>query len=761
MEEPQRPGAARETFAERITVAITQSGRPTLERIAQVSKTIPGGVELKRSTVSAWSRGRGLPDGPDALMSLLTVLEKIASAPGRFDRQEWHRHYRRAREEPPVESGEETREEPGTVRDFEPSELGVHRARTGTDESRVPTYVLRDIDGEIRAELSRTASTGGMVLLSGDSTAGKTRAAYEALRAVLPDALMFVPGRARDLGDLIGTLSRSRPAPGVVRVLWLDNLERYLASPGFDVSALRSLRRAGVVVLATIRLAVRQQYMASGVGADVLKSCREFAVERLWSDKEIARLKEVIAAESDSRLVEALQCAKDHGVAEYLAAGPELWRELVQASTVHGNPRGAAFVRAAIALALAGARMPVGMEVLERIHEIFLPGANKALLTPESEGEAVRWATEVRYGVTAPLLPDGSGFYPFDYLVDATLRESGPGRGLVPEDAWQAALDLVQEKGDRFEVALAAYMNDLPEVSKKALGPLVEAGDLGAIRGLGEMLRPSDPKEARRVLRRAVALGDPVAMRLMGNHFIFAGKYEKANKWFRRAAKAGDEEAYAYFCKPGVYNQPDVVSRWDALEWDEEDDTPWQPTPRTLAVLLANLEILGDMVHDAVEEAGDRRIKIKGPWHFVLDQLPSQTWRMGAAWRRNFVRCFDDLAADIRSGGMPSPRCTGEEMALHIALEHASAMSQDEPDLVERFVEGKPAEAGDYDWCECSELLFQGHDVLFLYDPWLSSVADPQSSLGQRMGVAYLQPEDWFEPFDPRKARDPARGYLR
>ncbi|MFJ5885298.1 hypothetical protein [Kitasatospora cineracea] len=755
MQEWQQPGAARAAFAERIAAAIVRAGRPTLERIAAVSKTVRGGIELKRSTVSAWRLGRGLPDGPDVLAALLTVLEKIADVPGLFDREDWYRHYRQAQEDAPAQPDPM----PMAVGDFEPTELGVHQAIVGTDGSRVPGYVLRDIDGAIRMELSRLASEGGTILLSGDSTAGKTRAAYEALRAVLPDAQVFVPGGARNLEDLIRALVGSRPAPGIARVLWLDNFERYFASPGFDVVALQSLRRAGVVVLATIRSAMRWQYVASGVGVDVLKACREFAIDRLWSDTEIARLREAIAEERDPRLEAALQRAEDHGIAEYLAAGPELWRELQQASSVHGNPRGAALVRTAIALALAGARMPVSMEALEQIHETFLPGGNKALLAPEDREEALRWATEVRYGVTAPLLPSGSGFYPFDYLVDATLRGSGPGPELVPESIWRAVLGLAQEKGDRFEVALAAYMNDLPEVFQEALLPLVEAGDLGAMRGLGEMLRRSDPKAARLMLRRAAALGDPVAMRLMGNHFIFARKYDKANKWFRRAAKAGDEEAHAYFNKPRVYEQPDVVSRWDGDDRDEEDETPWQPTPRTLAVLLANFEILGDMVHDEVKETGKRRIKVKGNWFFTLGRLPSQTWRMSAAWRRDFVRCFDDLAADIRDGGLPKPRCTGEEMALHIALEHASAMTLDEPDLVANFVEGISAEAGDYDWSECSDLLFEDHDVLFLYDPWLSSVAEPESSVGNYMGVAYLRPQDWFKPFYAENARDPKRGY--
>jgi membrane protein implicated in regulation of membrane protease activity len=65
----------------------------------------------------------------------------------------------------------------------------AHREETGSGGDRVPVYVPRDIDDRLRAELA----SSGFVLLVGDSTAGKTRAAFEAVRAVLPDHLLIVP----------------------------------------------------------------------------------------------------------------------------------------------------------------------------------------------------------------------------------------------------------------------------------------------------------------------------------------------------------------------------------------------------------------------------------------------------------------------------------------------------------------------------------------------------------------------------------------
>lgn len=94
---------------------------------------------------------------------------------------------------------------------------GAGAARVGGD--RVPVYVPRDIDAELRGELTR----GGFVLLVGDSTAGKTRAAFEAVRAILPDHTLIMP-QSRD-----GVTAAVQKAATIRRcVLWLNDLEGYL-----------------------------------------------------------------------------------------------------------------------------------------------------------------------------------------------------------------------------------------------------------------------------------------------------------------------------------------------------------------------------------------------------------------------------------------------------------------------------------------------------------------------------------------------------
>ena len=79
---------------------------------------------------------------------------------------------------------------PPKVREItDPVVLGTHRAAPADGESgdtarsaEAPPYIPRDQDSELRELLA----AGGFVLLVGDSTAGKTRMAFEALHATLP-----------------------------------------------------------------------------------------------------------------------------------------------------------------------------------------------------------------------------------------------------------------------------------------------------------------------------------------------------------------------------------------------------------------------------------------------------------------------------------------------------------------------------------------------------------------------------------------------
>jgi len=189
---------------------------------------------------------------------------------------------------------------------------------------------------------------------------------------------------------------------------------------------------------------------------------------------------------------------------------------------------------------------------------------------------------------------------------------------------------------------------------------------------------------------------------------------------------------------------------------DEEEDTPdWQLAGRTAAVLRLALQELSDQAWQEVSALDSEVLKPRAAGLFA--RLPRITFHQARPWRRQMARCFDDLAADIEAGQWPLPRCTGEEMALHLAIAQAKRLPRDRPHRVAQAVADHPRHADDFDWEGCSNLLFEDHDVLMLFDDALDGIEDSGNELNQHMGMANLAAADWFEPF--AEGRDPERGY--
>ncbi|MFE7958645.1 hypothetical protein [Streptomyces sp. NPDC057413] len=204
-------------------------------------------------------------------------------------------------------------------------------------------------------------------------------------------------------------------------------------------------------------------------------------------------------------------------------------------------------------------------------------------------------------------------------------------------------------------------------------------------------------------------------------------------------------------------------ARYDRAEffsedWDEEDDEGEEVlTARTRAVLHLALQQLSDKAWQEVSTLGEQPAQRSAGGLF--GSLPRVTWHQDAAWRRQMARAFDDLAADCASGAEVEPRCTGEEMALHLGIARAQELTRNRPRLVQDSVAGLPENRADFDWDACSDVLFQDHDVLMLFDNSLDGIEDPQGDIPQSLGMVNLAPSDWFSAFDPEQARDPDRGF--
>jgi hypothetical protein len=120
-----------------------------------------------------------------------------------------------------------------TVAECDPQWLGVHVSihagvagstsdgveTAGSSGPDLPTYVPRDADAQLRTALRAAAARGGMVLLVGRSSVGKTRSAYEAVRDVMGDWSLWQP----DDADSVNRVAAG-PQPLHRMVIWLDEM---------------------------------------------------------------------------------------------------------------------------------------------------------------------------------------------------------------------------------------------------------------------------------------------------------------------------------------------------------------------------------------------------------------------------------------------------------------------------------------------------------------------------------------------------------
>jgi eukaryotic-like serine/threonine-protein kinase len=442
-----------------------------------------------------------------------------------------------------------------------PTWLGVNPAVAAADTSapeRLPPYVPRDIDAELRRHLAGSV----FVLLVGDSLAGKSRAAYEAIRDLLPKHVLVSPITREAIPHAVIAAAGERRS-----VLWLDDLEQFLGPGGLTRAGVATVLGAGRghrVIIATLRAVEAERLARDRVGADdvqrqahkearaALAQAHRIRVERQFTKAERTRAR---ALAGDRRIGDALAVADDYGVAEYLGAGPDLlsaWENAWspnQDPHVPSHPRGAALVAAAVDVRCAGYPSPIPRAVLELLHHRYLDERGGERLRPETVADAWKWATQARRVTTALLQPAGDErIKVFDYLVDAAQRGRPPDHH-VPEPVIQKVLSIssateadsiavvAQQQGRPHLAKLAwliAYEQRVQQLGRTHADTIAAHGRLAAaVRDLGHRA------EAEAMYRAALAdstevLGvtHPQTLLLRGNLSILlvdAGEYGKAD----------------------------------------------------------------------------------------------------------------------------------------------------------------------------------------------------------------------------------------
>jgi tetratricopeptide (TPR) repeat protein len=399
------------------------------------------------------------------------------------------------------------------IEEVDPYHVGVFYSRRADAYSQGrsrPPYVPRAMD----EELARLLHTQPLVLVKGQSRAGKSRTAFEVAARELAGWRLLVPKDREALAEF----GRLEPLPGAGEqvLVWLDDLDDYLASEGargLDAGLLDRLAACDppAKAVATIRLEEHARLAAApgGLGRTVRELLNRFdpgAVTMPVGFEEPAERAAIAELYPDERVI--------GGLAEHLAAVHELVDRLEAGEAT--VPEGAGLVLAAVDWRRGGLGRPVSRAEMAALLPLYL--ARLRPLAPViDEGDVDRglgWATEP-VGRTAALLvpapdPLAGTFRVADPIVDYVERRTN--RRLVDPVVWQHLLARASPE-EALEVGFAAYTRGERRAAEMAWRQVTDFGrpdtDIASISAaalnLGMLLaEQGDAAGARAALQQAI-----------------------------------------------------------------------------------------------------------------------------------------------------------------------------------------------------------------------------------------------------------------
>ncbi|WP_242890940.1 hypothetical protein [Actinomadura litoris] len=347
-----------------------------------------------------------------------------------------------------------------------PWRLGVHPVIKG---GPLPAYTHRAHDHLLYAVLNPRVAANRLVVLRGGSSTGKSRAAYEAVRARLPNARVYYPPTVAALDALLdqGIAARS--------VLWLNELRHYAEDSGGQAVLARLAGvlpgRDHVLVITSVWPQYWGAYTAdphAGPGvADPVRASRALLtalpelsgmpprdidparggvidVPEAFTDDDLKRARRHGNALLDEAMAAAQRAGSAGQLAQYLAGVPAL---LAHYHGPGADPYGHALITAAMDAVRLGCRRPLSRELLQEAAVGYLADGERAV-TDQAWRQAMSraWdnATAILKGAIRPLEPvppeDGvgvAGYRLTDYLdqFGRTHRKEQ----IPPRSFWTAA----------------------------------------------------------------------------------------------------------------------------------------------------------------------------------------------------------------------------------------------------------------------------------------------------------------------------------
>lgn len=412
-------------------------------------------------------------------------------------------------------------------------DLGVHSALDAgvaiAGIGELPAYVTREFDARLGSVVAAAmGGHSGIAVLVGGSSAGKTRACWEAVKN-LPDGWRLWHPIDRPTA-VIRDLDRVAPRT----VVWLDDAQHYLLDPDHSMevarglgSLLREPERGPVLVLGTIWREYWEKLFEVATAPDpqdVYAKARQLVAGKSIPVREVFTVEELqaarAAATSDPRLAEALKHAEQGHVTQYLAGAPTLIERYNNAS-----PGAKALIDAAMDVRALGHGLALPLALLQAAAEGYLTDTQWDLLADDWLDQALARISSPQRGTRGPLTRinpragQGALAQPHYRLADYLEQHSGQFRhgDRVPAATWDA---LVRHAAptDRARLATAAWDRGLLRIAMRLYTAAAADDD-------------ADGADRREVWRLAsVLLKD-------------AGRTEEWRTWHRRAVAADDDHA--------------------------------------------------------------------------------------------------------------------------------------------------------------------------------------------------------------------------
>ncbi|WP_146060461.1 hypothetical protein [Amycolatopsis sp. CA-128772] len=329
-------------------------------------------------------------------------------------------------------------------------------------------------------------------------------------------------------------------------VIWLDDLERFLVSGGLDVELLQRLAPS-VCAVATIRdhelAAFRAEGAINRAAADLIASIPPSHLIAIDQRLTDTEQERAKTAQAGDPRIDRALAASE-GFAEYLAAGTPM----LERWSVGDDPLfyvGQALISAAVDCRRAGYAEAVPATTLAQLYRDYLPALWCERPDLPSIAEGLDWAARPVLGASSCLQPRADGTYlASDYLVDRTQDGGSPlGGSPVPDRTWDALFSLSSDRGVT-AIGTAAYDAGRFDVAERCFRRASEAGDEAAVRLVAfPISKLGRYQEVVDIFWNGARSGHQGIMLGASVALSLAGRFDDLSDLARRAITDGDVEA--------------------------------------------------------------------------------------------------------------------------------------------------------------------------------------------------------------------------